>query len=140
MKMINTIPALPVHNIEKGVYFYETKLGFTCRHKDEGFAILIRDEVEIHLWAACDKGWKWRSILLFLRPILSGAESFIAGTHSCRVEVKKIDDLFTEYKKQGVLYNPETIVEETPWGTREFPALDLHRNLLTFYERMETTS
>lgn len=26
--------------------------------------------------------------------------------------------------------------EETPWGTREFPVLDLERNLLTFYERI----
>lgn len=137
MKMKKTIPALPVFNINEAVRFYEDKLGFVGGHKDEGFAILTRDEAEIHLWAACDKGWKLRSILLFVRPIWSGAESFLAGTASCRIEVEDIDKLFTEYKQQKVLYNSKTIVEETPWGTREFPALDLHRNLLTFYEPIE---
>ena len=31
---------------------------------------------------------------------------------SCRVEVQGIDELFEEYKKQGVIYNPDTVVEE----------------------------
>jgi hypothetical protein len=44
--------------------------------------------------------------------------------------------LFQEYQKQGVLYSKETVIEKTSWGTREFPALDLHRNLLTFYEQI----
>lgn len=135
MKMLHTIPVLPVQNINEAVTFYESKLGFTNRHQDDGFAILNRDGVEIHLWRAGDKSWKLRSIFLFLRPVWSGAESFLAGTASCRIEVEKIDDLFSEYKEQGVLYKPTTVVEKTHWGTREFPALDLHRNLLTFYER-----
>lgn len=137
MKMVKTIPALPVINIEKAVNFYQVKLGFNSHYKDDGFAKLIRDDVEIHLWAACDRGWKLRSIFLFAKPVSSGAESFLAGTASCRIEVEKIDELFTEYKQKGVLYSPATIVEETPWRTREFPALDLYRNLLTFYERIE---
>lgn len=136
MKMIKAIPALPVNNIDKAVRFYQDRLGFNSPYKDEGFAKLIRDDVEVHLWAACDRGWKLRSIFLFAKPVSSGAESFLAGTASCRIEVEKIDDLFIAYKQQGVLYSPATMVEETPWGTREFPALDLHRNLLTFYERI----
>lgn len=134
MRMKKTIPALPVIRIDKAIQFYQDKLGFRSGYYDKGFAILTRDDVEIHLWASCDTGWKYRSILLFVKPIWSGAESFLAGTSSCRIEVEKIDALFEEYKKQGVLYNPETIIEKTTWGTREFPALDLHRNLLTFYE------
>lgn len=136
MTMKETIPGLPVYDIEKAVAFYEDRFGFEGGYSDEGFAILTRDEVEIHLWAACDNGWKLRSFLLFLRPIWSGAESFLAGTGGCRIEVSNIDELFTEYKQQKVLYGPDTIVERTPWGTREFPTLDLHRNLLTFYERL----
>lgn len=136
MKMIKTIPALPVHDIDEAVIFYEDRLGFAGGYRDEGFAILTRDEVVIHLWAACDNGWKLRSLFLFVRPTWSGAESFLAGTASCRIEVNNIDELFTEYKEREVLYDPSTVVEETSWGTREFPALDLHRNLLTFYERL----
>jgi uncharacterized glyoxalase superfamily protein PhnB len=137
MKMKKTIPYLPVNNIDDAVKFYEAKLGFNCQHKDLSFGILYRDEVEIHLWAANDKGWKSLSPQVLTEPIKSGAESFLAGTASCRVEVEKIDELFIEYKKKGVLYNQETVIEETPWGTREFPSLDLHRNLITFYETVE---
>lgn len=137
MKMIKSIPALPVHNIDKGTNFYVTKFAFTCQYKNTGFAKLIRDEVEIYLWAAFDKCWKWRSIFLFFRPIWSGAESFLAGTHSCRIEVVEIDKLYKELKQNGVLYNSQTVVEKTDWGTREFSTLDLHGNLLTFFERIE---
>jgi hypothetical protein len=45
--------------------------------------------------------------------------------------------LFEEYKKHGVIYSPDPVVETQPWGTREFPALDHHRNLLSFYEPIE---
>jgi catechol 2,3-dioxygenase-like lactoylglutathione lyase family enzyme len=135
MKMTKTIPALPVQNIRKASEFYRTKLGFSVPHQDEGFAILTRDEVEIHLWASNDESWKDFGEEMLRHPIVSGAESFLAGTASCRIEVNGIDELFEEYKKQGVLYNPETVITKQPWGTREFEALDLHRNLLVFYER-----
>lgn len=140
MKMTKIIPALPVFNIDQAVTFYEKKLGFMGGYKEGGFAILNRDEIELHLWAASDKGWKWKSLFLFMKPVVSGAESFLAGTSSCRIQVTQIDELYDEYKEQGVLYNSETTVEETSWATREFPALDLHRNLLTFYEQVETRS
>jgi uncharacterized glyoxalase superfamily protein PhnB len=136
MKMIKSIPALPVQNIDIAIEFYKSKMGFSVPYHDEGFAKLIRDEVEIHLWKSGDESWKNKGASLSEVPICSGAESFLAGTASCRIEVKGIDELFDEYKKQGVIYNSETVIEEKPWGTREFPALDLHRNLLTFYERI----
>ena len=135
MKMTKTIPALPVQNIRKASEFYRTKLGFSVPHQDEGFAILARDEVEIHLWASNDESWKDFGEEMLRHPIVSGAESFLAGTASCRIEVNGIDELYEEYKKQGVLYNPETVITKQPWDTREFEALDLHRNLLVFYER-----
>ncbi len=136
MKIIKAIPALPVHDIDTATEFYTSKFGFSCKYKDKGFSKLQRDEVEIHLWASCDKSWKWRSLLLFLKPIWSGAETFIAGTHSCRIESIGINELYSELSKNGVLYSPKTVIENTDWGTREFPTLDLHRNLLTFYERL----
>ncbi|MEJ7678329.1 MAG: VOC family protein [Segetibacter sp.] len=134
--MKKTIPALPVQDIRQSMDFYTTKLGFTVRHHDEGFAIVVRDEVEIHLWKSGDESWKNKGTSLAIEPICSGAESFLAGTASCRIEVHGIDELFEEYKKQEVIYNSDTVVEEQPWGDREFHALDHHRNLLTFYEKI----
>lgn len=134
MKMKKTTPALPVKDIKNSCNYYTNKLGFNIRHQEETFAIAVRDEIEIHLWQACDKSWKWRSILLALKPIWTGAETFIAGTASCRIEVQGIEELFQEYKIKGVLHSPDTEVTDQYWGHREFPAVDNYRNLLTFYE------
>lgn len=136
MKLQNVIPALPVKSIKQSSEYYTKRLGFTVRHQEETFAIAVRDTVEIHLWQACDRSWKWRSIFLVLKPIWSGAESFIAGTASCRIQMQGVNDLYEEYKKQGVLHAADTVVVEQYWGHREFHAVDIDRNLLTFYEEM----
>jgi hypothetical protein len=38
-------------------------------------------------------------LFLAFKPVWTGAESFIAGTASCRIEVQGIKELFEEYKK-----------------------------------------
>ena len=134
MKMKKTIPALPVQDIKASCAYYTNRLGFTIRHQEDTFAIAVRDDIEIHLWQSCDKSWKWRSIFLALKPIWTGAESFIAGTASCRIQVQGIEELFEDYKKQEVLHSPDTKIEAQYWGHKEFPVVDLDRNLLTFYE------
>ncbi len=132
--MKKTIPALPVQDIQQSVKFYTERLGFAARYQDEGYCIAVRDDIEIHLWRSGDESWKNKGAELAAKPIDSGAESFLAGTSGCRIEVQGIDELFEEYKRQGVIYSPDTVVRKQPWGHREFPALDHHRNLLTFYE------
>jgi catechol 2,3-dioxygenase-like lactoylglutathione lyase family enzyme len=134
MKLLSSIPALPVREIPTAVRFYQDRMGFTLGYHDEGFAIITRDAVELHLWAANDDGWREKLAGRAERPVVSGAESFLAGTASCRIAVQGIDELFVEYENSGVLYDAGTSVTDQPWGTREFPALDLDRNLLTFYE------
>lgn len=136
-KLVKTTPAFPVRNIDQSVEFYKNKFGFDCRHKEDTFAILVRDDIELHLWASCNYSWKWKSIFLFLNPISSGAESFLAGTHSCRIEVHGIEELYKELKEKNVLHNEKTEMETTYYGTREFATLDLYGNLLTFYESFE---
>lgn len=136
MRMLKTTPALPVQSVKKSCEYYTNKLGFKIRHQEESFAIAVRDGIEIHLWQSCDNSWKWRSLLLALKPVRTGAESFIAGTASCRIEVQGLEELYEEYKKQGVLHSPDTKIEEQYWGHKEFPVVDLYRNLLTFYEEI----
>ena len=135
MRLTKSIPALPVQDIARAVVFYRDKLGFSLVVQEEGFARLVRDDVLIDLWAACDESWKNRPSAVSTAPIVTGAESFLAGTASCRIEVQAIDELYAENKESGVLYAPDTTVKAQPWGDREFPALDLERNLLTFFER-----
>jgi hypothetical protein len=73
-----TIPALPVRDIAAAVTHYRERFGFDAPHVDGGFALLRRDDAEVHLWEASDNEWRTRDDLRD-RPICSGAESFIAG-------------------------------------------------------------
>lgn len=135
MTMSRTVPALPVQNTDKAAAFYQQRLGFEIRHVDDGFAKLVRDGAEVHLWAASDHSWKQRSDLA-ARPVCSGAESFLAGTASCRIEVDDVDALYAEMAAAAVLHPTDPgSAQDTDWGTREFAALDLEGNLLTFYYR-----
>ena len=55
MRLLQAIPALPVRDIEKSVQFYRDQLDFEIAYQERGFAIVRRDSVEIHIWAANDE-------------------------------------------------------------------------------------
>jgi catechol 2,3-dioxygenase-like lactoylglutathione lyase family enzyme len=128
-----TIPALPVRDVRAAVTHYRARFGFAAPHESDGFAVLARDEAVVHLWGATDEGWRSRAGLAG-RPVCSGAESFLAGTGSCRIEVDDVDGLFEELREVGVLHAVSRGgVATTDFGTREFATLDLDGNLLTFF-------
>ena len=128
-----TIPALPVSDAEAAVGFYRDRLGFEVLHHDGGFAVLRRDEAVVHLWEAGDQSWQERDSLE--RPVRSGAESFIAGTASCRIRALGIDELHEELRATDVLHPvARDGVSDTDYGAREVAALDLDGNLVVFFE------
>jgi catechol 2,3-dioxygenase-like lactoylglutathione lyase family enzyme len=130
-----TIPALPVRSAADAVGFYREQLGFDVLHHDGGFAVVARDNAVVHLWEAGDESWRERDS--FDRPVCSGAESFIAGTASCRIRVEGVDDLYDELKAAGVLHRVSLDgVEKTDFGTREFATVDIDNNLVTFFEEV----
>ena len=128
-----TIPALPVRDIGTAVAHYRDRLGFTALHVDDGFAVLQRDDARLHLWQAADRSWSGREDLRE-RPVDSGAESFLAGTASCRIETEDIDGLYAELTAADVLHPVSRDgVSETDFGTREFAVLDADGNLIEFF-------
>jgi catechol 2,3-dioxygenase-like lactoylglutathione lyase family enzyme len=128
-----TIPALPVRDAAAAVDFYRDRLGFEVLHHDGGFAVMARDEAVLHLWEAGDESWRERNSIE--RPVQSGAESFIAGTASCRVVVDGVDELYEELRRADVLHPvSKEGVDDTDFGTREFATLDLDGNLVTFFQ------
>jgi len=132
VSMSQTIPAMPVRDAAAAVAFYRDRLGFDLRHHHGGFAVMRRDEAVVHLWEASDESWRERGSLE--RPVRSGAESFIAGTASCRIRVEGVDDLYDELGRSDVLHSvSKDGVSETDFGTREFATLDCDGNLLTFF-------
>jgi catechol 2,3-dioxygenase-like lactoylglutathione lyase family enzyme len=128
-----TIPALPVRDVRAAVAYYGDRFGFDTRHEAGNFAVLARDDAVLHLWGATDDDWRSREHL-GRQPICSGAESFLAGTASCRIEVSDVDALFAELQAAGVLHEVSRDgVTATDFGTREFATLDSDGNLLTFF-------
>jgi catechol 2,3-dioxygenase-like lactoylglutathione lyase family enzyme len=128
-----TIPALPVRDVAAAAAFYRERFGFSAAHESDGLAVLRRDECEVHLWAASDERWRSREDFA-AGPVRSGAESFLAGTASCRVEVEDVDALFEELHAADVLHPVSRAgAFSTDFGTREFATLDLDGNLLTFF-------
>jgi catechol 2,3-dioxygenase-like lactoylglutathione lyase family enzyme len=127
-----TIPALPVRDVASAVRHYQERFGFEPRYEDSGFAVLGRDSAVLHLWGASDEGWRKRDDLA-ARPVVSGAESFVAGTASCRIETDDVEALFEELEPRGVLHPGVSGVTDTDFGTREFATVDLDGNLLAFF-------
>jgi catechol 2,3-dioxygenase-like lactoylglutathione lyase family enzyme len=137
IRLEQTIPALPVRDSRAAVDFYREKLGFEAVHQDDGFAVLRRDQAVVHLWQSGDESWRERDSLE--RPIRSGAESFLAGTASCRIRVEGVDELYDELSKAGVLHGvSEGGANDTNFGTREFATLDLDGNLIEFFRWRDT--
>jgi len=133
-----TIPALPVRSATAAVDFYCDRMGFDVLHHDGGLAVLCRDDAVLHLWEASDETWSERQSLVE-RPVRSGAESFIAGTASCRIVVEGVDELYKEMRESDVLHPvSKDEVDNTDFGTREFATLDLDGNLVTFFQWTES--
>ena len=135
MKLTQTIPAMPVRDMTAAVAFYESKLGFEALHHDGGFTVLGRDDAVVHLWESSDEAW--RQSMDPDKPVCSGAESFIAGTASFRVNVDNRDSVDELYDELGKADVPHPVskdgVEDTDVGTHEFSALDLDGNLIGFF-------
>jgi hypothetical protein len=135
MTLTKTIPALPVRSVSGAAAFYRDRLSFTPVHHDATFAVMSRDAAVVHLWQADDETWRQR--VLEHSPVRSGAESFLAGTASCRIEVDRstaVDRLFAELQPREVLH-PVSVggPVDTDFGTREFSVLDVDGNLVGFF-------
>ena len=126
------IPVLPVRSIEAAIGYYE-KLGFVARHKAEDFAILRRDGIDLHLTRLNDTAWHHRADFA-RRPVVTGAESFLSGTASCRIQVQDLDGLFGELREAGAL-SPRSELRDQPWRERDFTVFDPDGNAVSFFER-----
>jgi phosphinothricin acetyltransferase len=112
-RLVGAVPVLPALDLAAAVAFYESKLGFRGQAHTADYAVLARDDIQIHLWKCDDPGW----------PRTSG----------CRVQVTHVERLYEEYRAAGVVH-PNGPPAVNPSGFREFVALDRDGNRLTFAE------
>lgn len=114
-KMLNACPVLASLDILTSVEFYEKQLGFKRTFCDEGYAVIVRDQICIHFWKCEDR--------------------IFPENTSCYIDVGGVDYLYEEFEKLGVIH-PNGHLEEKPWGMKEFAILDVFGNLLRFGERL----
>ncbi|MBB3123667.1 catechol 2,3-dioxygenase-like lactoylglutathione lyase family enzyme [Mesoflavibacter sabulilitoris] len=113
-------PVLPVKNVLESLKFYVNKLGFTIAFANDSkqptYAGIRRDDIEIHLQWHDAKEWD----VEVDRPML-------------RIVTENVDILFQEYNFKNV-FNKDTKVRNTDWGTKEFAFYDIDKNGLVFYQ------
>lgn len=107
LKRLNglAIPILPSRDLDETLHFYAW-LGFACvfrQDQPDGYAIVRRDEVELHF---------------FWHPTIDPAQND-AG---CYLRLDDVQSLYEEYWSTGIpgLH----ALEDKPWGMREFALID----------------
>ncbi len=113
---LSAIPKLAASNISKAIEFYEQKLGFTQCFAFDDYGSVQRGAVEIHFWL-CD-------------------DQHIAENTACLIQVKDIETLYKDCKTAGIVH-PNALLKTQPWGKKDFSVLDLHGNLITFFEMVQ---
>ena len=107
------VPILASLNADETIKFYTEKLGFTFHNNWDGYLIFSKDDINIHLWPTEDES--------------------VPKSTGCYVNVTAVDDLFAEYKAQGVVH-PNGTLKNMPWEMRQFSILDNNGNIIHFGE------
>lgn len=111
-RLLHIDPVLPSQDIQRDVAWYEERTGFKSQFHDRMYAVLQRDNVNIHLqWHADTED----------DPLLGGSV--------IRIFVDDIRPWFEEFVRRGTV-NEDTLPMGTPWSTNEFGFHDLNRNAL----------
>jgi hypothetical protein len=111
----SAVPILASLSEEETVKFYTEKLGFTFHSSWEGYLILSKDKVFVHLWPCKDPE--------------------IPKATGCYINVTEIDKLYEKYEPLGVVH-PNGKLEEKPWKMKQFSILDNNGNIIHFGEDM----
>jgi catechol 2,3-dioxygenase-like lactoylglutathione lyase family enzyme len=106
-----TVPVLASLDLKETLDFYTVRLGFKVRGRFEDYAIVSRDDAEIHFWKCGDR--------------------HIAENTSCYVRAAGIQALYEEFTGRGLTLKEPV---NQPWGMKELYVIDPHGNLLKFGE------
>jgi predicted enzyme related to lactoylglutathione lyase len=104
-------PELPAADLRASIEYYVERLGFSLSMQMDGYSIVERDGVAIHLFADGGRGHS---------PV---------GVH---IFTPELDRLSAELEARGAkIIQP---IEMKPWGNREFRVVDVFGNELKLTE------
>lgn len=98
--MMSVVPIVPGRDLAATTAWYRDHLGFRVRHIEDEYAIIERDDVELHFWGPSG-----------IRPEDSMT--------MCRVGVRGIGALYEACSKSQIVH-PNAPLDRKPWGTSEF--------------------
>jgi uncharacterized glyoxalase superfamily protein PhnB len=112
-KLTRVAPELPAFDLPASIAYYKQRLGFelTMHLPDQGYAIIERDAIAIHLF---------QDELRRHSPV---------GIH---IFTPDIESLFAEMEQSGA-HLSQPIVRK-PWGNRDFRVIDTTGNEIKFTE------
>jgi catechol 2,3-dioxygenase-like lactoylglutathione lyase family enzyme len=117
---LSTIPVMTTNDTDRSLDFFKL-FGFRVHHRENGFATIKRDEIEIH----------------FTHHPQIGPE---ANNSVCRIVVSNIEALYQEILSLYALYphlvsQPPRLITQ-PWGDKEINLVDPCGILVRFSERI----
>ncbi len=112
-RLTRACPQLPASDVGKAAAWYRDKLGFTIGrlYPEHGFAIVCRDDIEIHFWTCRDRRVAESTSAYFRVDDIDALHAMLAGAN-----------------EGGTLSEPA----DRQWGMREFYVTDPDGNLLKF--------
>ena len=113
-EFISAVPIIPARDVDASAAWYRDRLAFEIFHTERDYGIVGRGKAWIHFWGP------------------SGIAPEKSDT-MFRVGVRGIDSLYEHCQGEGIVH-PNGVLEEKPWGSREFSVTDHDGNLLTFFE------
>jgi catechol 2,3-dioxygenase-like lactoylglutathione lyase family enzyme len=105
------VPVLASLELTASIEFYTGRLGFVLVARFDNYAIVKRDDCELHFYA-CDN-------------------ALIAQNTSCYLRTSSTEALYREFRSRGLDLKPP---EARPWDMKEMYVWDPHGNLLKFGE------
>ncbi len=130
-RITHAVPVLPSADVPTTIRFWSDQLGFEAVFADDSYAVVGKDGVFVHLWSAGDDSWRDVGVDSD-SVIVSGAESFIAGTASVRIHTDDVDAIWDALPDRDAVH-PVFVdgIAATDHGTREYSLLDPDGNLIT---------
>jgi catechol 2,3-dioxygenase-like lactoylglutathione lyase family enzyme len=106
-------PKLPMRNKSITRHYYVKQLGFEEIGDYEGYLMVQKDKIEIHFFEFKELDPKENYGMVYIRT-------------------DNIDGLYKSILDNKTEVHPNGLLENKPWGQREFALLDPDNNLLTF--------
>lgn len=111
--LLSLIPKLPAKNLDATRDFYVNVLGFRLLSQYPEYLILSRDSVEVHFYPD--------------ERVVPQESDYVVY-----VRVNNIDHLYRELTDKGARQADYGVLEDKPWGQREFSVTDVDGTCLTF--------